>query len=376
VRVLVLLICTGLAVLSLPSPSWAQTAKPKKLLVVTITDGFRHGPAIDAAERVLPKLAAESGGEFEFELLSEPSPRPNAGSAPKRGAQMSDLQWEEMQSAYNLAAAKAKAELPKWMAKVKELFALKLSSAALNNYDGVIFCNTTGDLPLPEGDALINWISQGKAFIGMHAATDTLKAMPSYFQMINGTFGGHPWGAGGTYTFVNHEPSHPTVAMFQREFQWKDEIYQYNHFNPAAVHVLISLDMAKSKPQAPYHVPVSWVRNVGTGRLFYTNLGHNAETWENEIFQKHIVAGIRWSLKMVDGPADPNPAISAQHSLKSLAAVAGGLLQKDAAALEKKAIAKAMENPQWASKVAAEADIYRTMPSTELLTRLVAEIEK
>jgi len=191
---------------------------------------------------------------------------------------------------------------------------------------------------------------------------------------------------------VNHEPTHPIVSMFEPEFQWKDEIYQYDNFNPASVHVLISLDMAKSKPQFPYHVPVSWVRNVGAGRLFYTSLGHNPETWKSEIYQKHIVAGIRWSLKMAEAPANPNSAVSAEQALRSLAVAAGPLLNKDVAELTNKSLAKAKASPDWAMKIAAEADTYRKLPDgkgsnadqpndsesekMKLLKKLVLEIEK
>lgn len=375
--------------------SVAQTVKPKKLLVVTITTGFRHAPAIEAAERVLPELAANSHGELEFEFLKEPGPRPNAGPVPNRKPNMTDEQWTETQTAYDINVAKVNAELPVWTAKVKELFEAKFSSSELEKYDGVIFCNTTGDLPLPDGNAFVNWISKGKAFIGMHAATDTLKGMPPYYEMINGSFAGHPWGANGTHNFVNHEPTHPVVAMFDPEFRWKDEIYQYNRFNPASVHVLISLDMTKSKPQAPYYVPVTWVRNIGSGRLFYTSLGHNAASWENETYQKHILAGMRWTLNLADGSADPNPDVATQHSLKCLVVAAGSLLQKDAGALEKKAMAKALRDPLWAARIAAEADNYRTMTNRDankestsedakpgvsnklqLLTKLIEEIER
>ena len=372
--------------------SSVATAAPKKLLVVTITAGFRHGPAIEAAEKVLPELAAKSGGELAFEFLSEPGPKPNAGPKPVRTRLMSDAQWVDEEAKYKAAEEKAKGEQGAWNAKVKELFAEKLSAAHLAALDGVIFCNTTGDLPLPDGDALVNWVKSGKAFVGMHAATDTLKNLQAYYDMINGSFAGHPWGGGGTYTFANHEPSHPVVAMFQPEFQWKDEIYQYTHFNPAAVRVLISIDMAKSQPQAPYHVPVSWVRNVGDGRLFYTNLGHNASTWTDATYQQHITSGIRWALKLIDGPAEPNPAVSAQQALKSIAATAGTALKMDAAALEAKALAKAKADPAWATKLITEGDSYRTLPTPKkeskpeeieqanaaksaLLKKLVSEIE-
>lgn len=379
-------VCSFLAFASLAG------AAPKKLLVVTITAGFRHGPAIEAAEKILPTLAANSGGEFEFEFLSEPGPKPNAGPKPVRTKLMSDEQWTAEDAKYKALEQSVKPSQKEWDAKVKALFAEKLGAAGLASYDGVIFCNTTGDLPLPEGDALANWVKSGKTFIGMHAATDTLKNMSSYYEMINGSFAGHPWGGGGTYTFVNHEPTHPAVAMFSPEFQWKDEIYQYTHFNPASVRVLLSINMAKSQPQAPYHVPVSWVRDVGAGRLFYTNLGHNASSWENETYQKHIVAGIRWALKLSDGPAVPNPEVSAQQALKGIATVAAVVLGKDAAALEAKALAKAKANPAWAAELATKADTYRLLPTpkkeappaeieqaakakTELMQKLVSEIE-
>ncbi|MEY5025796.1 MAG: hypothetical protein RLZZ244_1324 [Verrucomicrobiota bacterium] len=370
-------------------------AAPKRLLVVTITTGFRHGPAIEAAEKVLPELAAKSGGEFAFEFLSEPGPRPSVGKAPERKPTMSDAEWAAVDSAYKAEAEKAKVEGAAWADKVKGLFAEKMSAEALKSYDGVVFCNTTGELPLPDATAFGDWMKSGKAFVGMHAATDTLKAMPSYYEMINGSFAGHPWGSGGTHLFVNHEATHPVVAMFPPEFQWKDEIYQYNNFNPEAVRVLLSLDSSRSTPNAPYHVPVAWVRDVGAGRLFYTNLGHNAATWTDETYQKHLVAGVRWALKLADGPAAPNPGVSAVTALKSVVASGAALLSKDAAALEAKAQSKAKADPQWALRMRAEADEYRRLPNPdvkrgakpeeveaaalkkrELLAKLLAEIER
>ena len=369
-----------------PKKEVLVSVKAKKLLVVTTTEGFRHGPAIVAAQRVLPELAAKSKGEFEFDFLPDPGPRPNPGQAPKRTPDMTDAQWAEKQSAFESSSTKAKADLGIWQSKVKDAFQQKFTATELESYDGVVFSNTTGELPMPDGAAFVNWISKGKAFVGMHAATDTLKGMPPYYEMINGSFAGHPWGAGGTYNFVNHEPTHPVVSMFPSEFPWRDEIYQYNNFNPASVHVLISLDMAKSKPQFPYHVPVSWVRNVGSGRLFYTSLGHNPETWENETYQQHIVAGLRWALKLAEGPANPNPSVSAEQALKSVAISASVTLGKDARALTEKAFSKARANPEWAAKMASEADSYRKLPNEQddgaeskkakLMKQLVDEIEK
>ena len=212
----------------------------------------------------------------------------------------------------------------------------------LKQFDGIFFY-TTGML-LPAGDprdALMDFIKSGKAFVGTHSAADTFKQYKGYVSMINGSFAGHPWGGGSTNGFLNHEPNHPTVAMLGKEFMWKDEIYQYNNFEPSSVRVLFSLNMAKSKPQMPYHVPVCWVRSFGKGRVFFTNLGHNNSTWENEMYHKHLVEGFRWALKITDGPSEPNPEMQAQQSINAFALFASQKLNLNQAELTKKMQAKA-----------------------------------
>ena len=211
----------------------------------------------------------------------------------------------------------------------------------LKQFDGIFFY-TTGML-LPAGDprdALMDFIKSGKAFVGTHSAADTFKQYKGYVSMINGSFAGHPWGGGSTNGFLNHEPNHPTVAMLGKEFMWKDEIYQYNNFEPSSVRVLFSLNMAKSKPQMPYHVPVCWVRSFGKGRVFFTNLGHNNSTWENEMYHKHLVEGFKWALKITDGPSAPNPEVQAQQSINAFALFASQKLNLNQAELTKKMQAK------------------------------------
>jgi type 1 glutamine amidotransferase len=67
----------------------------------------------------------------------------------------------------------------------------------LQNYDVVMFY-TTGDLPIAPDDLdylIEEWIpASGHGFLGVHSATDTLKDYRPYWDMIGGTFNGHPWG--------------------------------------------------------------------------------------------------------------------------------------------------------------------------------------
>ncbi len=183
----------------------------------------------------------------------------------------------------------------------------------LKNYD-VVFFYTTGKLPIKDEDLdyfFKEWLpAKGHGFIGTHSATDTFGDYQPYWDMVGGTFDGHPWGSGTTVTITVHEPGHPAVNMWGEEFQIKDEIYQYKNWQPEKVRVLMSLNMAKCDPKGDRHVPVSWVKQYGEGKVFYTNLGHNPETWANPTFVKHLTGGIRWVLGLESGEATPNPELS------------------------------------------------------------------
>ncbi|MGC1273049.1 MAG: ThuA domain-containing protein [Planctomycetaceae bacterium] len=197
----------------------------------------------------------------------------------------------------------------------------------LANYNIVMFY-TTLDLPIAKEDLeyfLNDWLKQpGHGFIGVHSASDTYHDYEPYWDMVGGTFDGHPWGAGETVTLAIHEPDHPTMKPFGGEsVEWIDEIYQYKHWQPEKVRVLMSLDMAKTKLKKPYHVPVAWVKNYGEGRIYYNNLGHREDTWTKKPFLDSLLAGIKWVSGEIDGPAEPNPEVSAKQEQLAKEAAGG-----------------------------------------------------
>ena len=102
----------------------------------------------------------------------------------------------------------------------------------LEHYDIVMFY-TTGKLPIAKEDLdyfFNDWLKQkGHGFIGTHSAADTFKDYEPYWDMIGGSFNGHPWGSGSTVTITNHEPNHPIVKAWGEEFTLKDEIYQFKN---------------------------------------------------------------------------------------------------------------------------------------------------
>ncbi len=217
---------------------WAADVQPR-MLMVTQSAGFRHQPvnrgdqAMSPAEQAILKLSRESK-LFDVDFTQD--------------------------------------------------VATHLTRENLQKYDIVLFY-TSGNLPVAKEDLeylLTDWVRQpGHGFIGLHSASDTYKEYEPYWDFIGGSFTGHPWGQNTKVTIQVHEPNHPTMKPFGEQLELREEIYQYNHWQPEKVRVLMSLDMAKTELKRPYHVPVAWIKQVGEGRMYYNNLGHRPDTWEN-----------------------------------------------------------------------------------------------
>lgn len=194
----------------------------------------------------------------------------------------------------------------------------------IENYDIVMFY-TTGlmyneDKRLPISEETMQWFlgtwlkEQGHAFLGVHSATDTFEDYEPYWDMIGGSFDGHPWTAQGTVTVKVQDSSHPAAAPWGESVTLKDEIYQFSHWQPEKVRVLMSLDMEQTELKKPYHVPVLWVKEYGNGRVMHMSMGHREDVWENPTYQESLLGGIRWLSGMEEADATPNPEVDAREN--------------------------------------------------------------
>ncbi len=254
---------------ALPKQAAAKPAKPRQILVFDRTEGFKHD-AIPIGDKAF-ELMGKTSGAFSTEVSHEMS-----------------------------------AFTPDNLAK----------------YDAVLF-NSTTQLKFTDSKqraALLDFIKGGKAFIGIHAASDNFPTWPEAVEMIGGQFNGHPWGAGGTgrneadgWAIKVDEPAHRLNQSFGgKGFVLKDEIYQIKGPYSRDTHrVLLSLDMSKSRNQigpkksTAAHVscgrddgdnPISWIKHYGDGRVFYCSLGHRKEIYWNAAVLEHYLAGIQWAL--------------------------------------------------------------------------------
>jgi type 1 glutamine amidotransferase len=182
---------------------------------------------------------------------------------------------------------------------------------ALKKYDAIIFANTTGDLPLPEREALVDFVKSGKAFVGMHSASDTFHGWRPYIDMLGGEFRIHHEQA--RIECINQDPAHPATKHLGPTFQVTDEIYLMTNFARAKVHGLLAVDKHPNEATLDKHplelplgdYPVAWSRQFGKGRIFYTSLGHREDVWLSEAYQQHILGGIKWALGYEKADAEP-----------------------------------------------------------------------
>lgn len=258
---------------ALPSKTPAPVVKKHEVLVFTRTAGFRHGSIPVGVEAM--KRLGEKTGLFHVTHTEDPA---------------------------------------------------AFEADSLKGFDAVFMLNTTNDV-FATGDKaveerlkanLLEFVSNGKGIVGIHAATDTYKGWKEYTEMMGGAFVSHPWGSGETVRVKNLDPQHPVNAAFKGDgITLKDEIYKFrkDSASPSDRRMLLALDpmgtnMAKDQDDARPLYPIAWLDTWGKGRVFYCSLGHNEEIYMNPVVLEHYLAGIQYALGELKADATPQAVLS------------------------------------------------------------------
>ncbi|MGY8767762.1 MAG: ThuA domain-containing protein [Pirellulales bacterium] len=262
---------------AIPAGAPAKVKSPRKVLIFSKTNGFRHG-SIETGAKSLAMLGEKTGAytavHSEDEAMFEPE--------------------------------------------------------TLKQFDMVIMLNTTGECLRPKQwskdpeekkkeearhemlkQSLVDFVKSGKGLAGTHSATDTYKNWKDYNDMMGGAFAGHPWHMPVPIRLVDKD--HPLNKVFAGEgFTVTDEIYQFRDdtAQPADRKMLLSLDpsfdqIGKGRHENNFYA-VSWIAKYGKGRTFYCSLGHRNEIYHNPAVLRHYLAGFQYA--MGDLKADDKPA--------------------------------------------------------------------
>ncbi len=261
---------------ALPTEVPAAPQQPRRLLIFSKTNGFRHG-SIPVGVKAITLLGEQTGAfsavHSEDEAVFEPE--------------------------------------------------------SLQQFDAVLMLNTTGEVfqPAQASDdpaqrreaqqreerlknALVNFVRGGKGLAGIHSATDTYRNWKEYNDMMGGAFVSHPWHTEVPIRVL--DPDHPLLKVFGGQgFTVVDEIYQFRNdtAKPSDRRMLLSLapdwEGLEQGSRDDDFYPISWIDRYGQGRVFYCSLGHRDEIFHNPEVMAHYLAGLQFALGDLQADAEP-----------------------------------------------------------------------
>lgn len=264
-----------------PAQPRVKPQKPRKLLVFSVSWGFKHG-GIPYGKKVLEVLGTKTGA-FE-PVISD------------------DLAMFEAEN--------------------------------LKQFDAIFFNNANNEVFLPENfdklppeeqakaaqrderlkKNLLEFLGGGKGLAVIHAGVATFRKWPEYGNIIGARFANHPWVSGSTVTLKVDDPNHPVAQAFKEpRFVIKDEIYQVTDpYSRDKLRVLLSIDTTKTDMtrkgiiRKDNDFAMSWVKSYGKGRVFYNAFGHDSDVFWNPVVLQHWLDGIQFVLGDLEGDTTPS----------------------------------------------------------------------
>ncbi|MHA6247526.1 ThuA domain-containing protein [Pontibacter sp. CAU 1760] len=166
---------------------------------------------------------------------------------------------------------------------------------SLAQYAAVVFLNTTGDVldNYQEAD-FERYIQSGGGFVGIHSATDTEYGWGWYGRLVGAYFDSHPEQQEAVLHVVDGD--NPATEHLPKDWKRYDEWYNFKNINPENK-VLIKLDESSYQggKNGDNH-PMAWYKEYDGGRTFYTGLGHTDESYQDPMFLKHVLGGIKYAI--------------------------------------------------------------------------------
>ena len=222
--------------------SYSFPKKQKKILVFSKTAGYRHGSSIVAGKKVIMELGQQN--KFEVDTTE------NAND---------------------------------------------FTAENLKQYAAVVFLCTTGNVLNEEQQkAFEQFIRNGGGYLGLHSAADTEYDW-AWFGELNGAyFKNHPRPQEAVFNIVDH--NNISTAHLPESWKRSDELYNFKWLG-TDLHILITIDENSytGGGNGENH-PMAWYHEFDGGRGFYTALGHDNKSWEDPLYQQHVLGGIKYAM--------------------------------------------------------------------------------
>ena len=176
-----------------------------------------------------------------------------------------------------------------------------LNPETLAQYEAVLMYRG-GAIGKPERiDHIINYVENGGGLVAIHHTCGAFDGDTDFISLIGGEFARHGSGIF-TATHVPGQEDHPALGGIEPFSTW-DETYVHKNLNDDRTDLQVRDE--KGRPES-----WTWVRDQGTGRVFYTAYGHDGRTWEKPNFQKMITAATIWAAGRTPKPNTDIPTFS------------------------------------------------------------------
>ena len=159
-------------------------------------------------------------------------------------------------------------------------------------YDTTIFFSQEGKFDEEQEENLLNFVSSGKGFIGLHGASASFKNHPKFFEMLGGRFINHKQVIKLDVKILDKVHQ---ITQDLEDFNFKDEPYRHDFSMGKDIHILAKADYHHKTDPKPE--PIMWTNTYGSGRVFYCALGHRTISLKDENFQKIIKNALKWVLE-------------------------------------------------------------------------------
>jgi type 1 glutamine amidotransferase len=213
-----------------------------KMLGYSRTTGYRHD-SISAGKQLLMQIAAEQGFEIKFTETNE------------------DITLE-----------------------------------GLSQYEIVFFMNTSGDIfNQTEEQAFEEWMTtKNGAFAGVHSATDTENGWRFYSEVTGQYYNNHGTCCpSGQILIAENASDFPAFTGLPNPWIRTEEWFNFNEAAAWSLKPGFKILAEHGEDRQP----VTWVREFGNFRSFYSSIGHQGSTFQEPLVKKHLTGGIMWAVR-------------------------------------------------------------------------------
>jgi type 1 glutamine amidotransferase len=173
-----------------------------------------------------------------------------------------------------------------------------ITAQGLAEFEVVFFLNPTGEIfSSTERMVFEEWVTtRNGGFVGVHSATDTAQSWGFYKELTGQYYNLHEICCSqANIQWDQAALNHPTVRGLPSPWTRSEEWYNFDSnasWSAKPGFLVLSRVTVANKSR-----PVSYVREFGNYRSFYTSLGHEGVVFQDANVKKHVTAGIMWAAR-------------------------------------------------------------------------------